>query len=80
VKRWGRTIPSLVARVIDDTVARLVDGRHARDVAELPNLMSLRSTYLPLDTKYSIEDTKLCSSVEHTPRENSKIYIFPSGS
>ena len=49
-------------------------------VAEPPNLMSPRSTYLPLDTKYSREDIKLRSSVEHTLRENSKFYIFPSGS
>jgi hypothetical protein len=31
VKRWGRTIPSLVAWVTDDMAARLVDGRHAED-------------------------------------------------
>jgi hypothetical protein len=31
VKRWGRTIPSLVAWVADDTMARLVDGQHAGD-------------------------------------------------
>ena len=30
-KRWGRTIPSSVAQVVDDTVARLVDGRRAGD-------------------------------------------------
>ena len=31
MKRWGRTIPSLVAQVTDDTMARLIDGQHARD-------------------------------------------------
>ena len=50
------------------------------DVAEPPNPMPPRSTCLSLDTKYSREDTKLRSFVEHTLRENSKIYIFPSGS
>jgi hypothetical protein len=30
-KRWGRTIPSSVAQVTDDTTARLVDGRCAGD-------------------------------------------------
>ena len=50
------------------------------NVAEPPNLMPPRGTCPPLDTKYSREDTKLRSSVEHTPRENSKIHIFSSGS
>ena len=49
-------------------------------VAEPPNLMLPRSTCLPLDTKYSRENTKLRSSVGHTPRENPKIHIFTSGS
>ena len=49
-------------------------------VAEPSNLMPLRSTCLPLDTKYPGEDTKLCSSVEHTPRDNLKIHIFRSES
>ena len=49
-------------------------------VVEPPNLMPPRSSCIPLDTKYSREDTKLHSSVEHTPRENSKIHIFLSGS
>ena len=49
-------------------------------VAEPPNLMPPRSTCLPLDTKYSRNDAKLRSSVEHTPRENPKIHIFSSGS
>ena len=40
------------------------------------NPMSPKSTCLPLDPKYSREDTKLCSSIEHTPRENLKIHIF----
>ena len=51
-----------------------------KSVAEPPNRMPLKSTCLPLDAKYSREDTKLHSSVEHTPRKNSKIHIFPSGS
>ena len=49
-------------------------------VAEPPNLMPPRSICLLLDTKYSREDTKLRSFVEHTSRENSKIHIFSSGS
>ena len=49
-------------------------------VAEPSNLMSLGSTYFSLDTKYSREDIKLHGSVERTPRENSKIHIFPPGS
>ena len=57
---------------------------HQMDVktamAEPPNLMPPRNTCLPLDTKYSREDTKLCSSVERISRENTKIDIFPSGS
>ena len=44
------------------------------------NLMPFRNTYLSLDNKYPRDDTKLHSFVEHTPRENSKIYIFPLGS
>ena len=44
-----------------------------RNVAEPPNLMPHRSTCIPLNTKYSREDTKLRSSVEHTPWENTKI-------
>ena len=47
-----------------------------RSVAEPPNLMPSRSTCLPLDTKYLRDDTKLRSSVEHTPRKNPKIHIF----
>ena len=47
-----------------------------RNVAETPNLMPPRSTCLSLNTKYSREDTKLRSSVEHTPWENPKIHIF----
>ena len=46
------------------------------NVAEPPNLMPPRSTHLPLDTKYSREDTKLYGSVGHTPGENPKIHIF----
>ena len=49
-------------------------------VAEPPSLMPPRSTCLPLNTKYPRKDTKLYSFVEHTPRENSKIHIFSSGS
>ena len=49
-------------------------------VAEPPNLMPPRSTCLPLDTKYSREDTKLRSYVKHTPRKNPKIHIFTPGS
>ena len=49
-------------------------------VVEPPNLMPPRSTCLPLDTKYSRENTKLRSSIGQTPRENPKIHIFPSGS
>ena len=45
-------------------------------VAESPNLMPLRSTCLPLDTKYSRKNTKLRSSIGHTPRENPKIHIL----
>ena len=55
-------------------------GVRCANVAERPNLMSLRSTCLLLDTKYPTEDTKLRSSVEHTLREKSKIHIFSSGS
>ena len=54
--------------------------RHQVPVAEPPNLISSRSTCLSLDIKYSRDDTKLHSSVEHTSKENSKIHIFPSGS
>ena len=43
------------------------------------SLIPPRSTCLPLDTKYSREDTKLRGSIEHTPWENLKIHIFPSG-
>ena len=46
------------------------------NVAEPPNLMPPRSTYLPLDTKYSRKNTKLRCSVGHTPRENPKIHFF----
>ena len=49
-------------------------------VVEPSNLMSFKSTCFSLDTKYPREDTKLCSSVEHTPWKNPKIHIFPSGS
>ena len=56
------------------------DPRSATTVAKPPNLMPPRSTCPPLDTKYSREDTKLRSSIEHTPKENPKIHIFPSGS
>ena len=49
-------------------------------VAEPLNLMPSRSTFLPLDIKYSREYTKLHSSVQYTLRENSKIHIFSSGS
>ena len=49
-------------------------------VAEPPNLMPPKSACLPLDTKYSRKDTKLRNFVEHTPKENPKIYIFPSES
>jgi hypothetical protein len=31
MKRWGRTISSLVAWVAKDMAARLIDGRHAGD-------------------------------------------------
>ena len=41
-------------------------------MAEPPNLMPHRSTYLLVDTKYSKKDTKLRSSVDHTPRKNQK--------
>jgi hypothetical protein len=30
-KRWGRTIPSSLGWVADDTAARLIDGRRAGD-------------------------------------------------
>ena len=49
-------------------------------VAEQPNLIPPRSTYLPLDTKYLRKNTKLYSFVGHTPWENPKIHIFISGS
>ena len=52
----------------------------AGDVAELSNLMLSRSTYLPLDTKYSRKDIKLHGPIGHTPGENPKIHIFSSGS
>ena len=45
-------------------------------VAELPNLIPLKSDCLPLDTKHSGENTKLLGSVGHTPGENPKIHIF----
>ena len=45
-------------------------------MAELSNLISLRSACLLLDTKHSREDTKLLGSVGHTPGENPKIHIF----
>ena len=45
-----------------------------------PNLMSPRSARLPLDTKHPKENTKLLGSIGHTPGENPKIHIFPSGS
>ena len=47
-----------------------------RAVVEPPNLIPPRSTCLPLDTKYSKENTKLHSSDGHTPGENPKIHIF----
>jgi hypothetical protein len=61
---------------------KVLRGQGARwtSVAEPSNLMPHRSTYLLLDTKYSREHIKLRSSVEHTPRENLKIHIFPSES
>ena len=49
-------------------------------VIEPPNLMPHRSACLPLDTKHSGENTKLLGSIGHTPGENPKIHIFPSGS
>ena len=49
-------------------------------VAEPPNLIPPMSAHLPLDTKHSKENTKLRGPVGHTPRENPKIHIFPSGS
>ena len=49
-------------------------------VAEPPNLMPPRSACLLLDTRHSREDTKLRSSIGHTPRKNQKIHIFTSGS
>ena len=49
-------------------------------VVEPPNLMPPRSARLPLDTKHSRENTKLLGSIGHTPGENLKIHIFPSGS
>ena len=58
----------------------VTNRREKESVAEPHNLMSPRSTCLSLDTKYSREDTKLRSSVEHTTRENLKIHIFLSGS
>ena len=45
-------------------------------VVEPPNLMPHRSDCLPLDTKHSRKNTKLLSSVGHTPGENPKIHIF----
>ena len=45
-------------------------------MAEPPNLMSLRSACLPLDTKHPREDTKLLGFIGHTPGENPKIHIF----
>ena len=41
-------------------------------VAEPPNLMPHKSACLSLDTKHSRENTKLHSSVRHTPGENPK--------
>ena len=56
---------------------RIVHTRQCScSVAEPSNLMPPKSTCLLLDTKYSREDTKLHSSVEHTPRKNQKIHIF----
>ena len=52
----------------------------AASVAEPPNLMPPKSTRLLLDTKYSRDDTKLRSFVGHTPWEDPKTHIFPSGS
>ena len=49
-------------------------------MAEPPNLMSLKSACLLLDTKHPKENTELLGSVGHTPGENPKIHIFPSGS
>ena len=39
---------------------------YRRGLAEPPNLMPPRNTCLPLNTKYSRENTKLRSSAEHT--------------
>ena len=49
-------------------------------VVEPPNIMPLRSTRLPLDTKYARENAKLHNFVGHTSEENPKINIFPSES
>ena len=45
-------------------------------MVEPPNIMPHRRACLPLDTKDSRKNTKLLSSVGHTPGENPKIHIF----
>ena len=68
---------TLATQLVDQGLA---GGPRQEGVAESPNLMPLRSTRLPLDIKYSRNDTKSRGSVRHTPRENPKIHIFPLGS
>ena len=72
-RTWGRAPSTSENMNIDNGIA----GNNANViVVEPPNLMTPMSTCLLLDTKYSREDTKLRSSVGHTPGENPKIHIF----
>ena len=47
MKRWGRTIPSSVAWVIDDMVARLIDGQRARDFQVRISIENSRGQRVP---------------------------------
>ena len=76
---WSAPVESNV--LLQEKQLKLRDDRETNiykklNMAEPPNLMPPKSTYLPLDTKYSREDTKLRSSIEHTPRENPKSTFF----
>ena len=66
--KWRKKRPKQAAlNICEKGMHRVVESSH---------LMPFRSSCLTLDTKYSKEDTKLCSSVEHISRENSKSTFF----
>ena len=49
-------------------------------MVESPNLMPLRSTCLPLDTKHPESELHQAGFVEHTPRESPNNPHFPYAS